>query len=146
VLSKHITLFDNDLNWLSTLTGITKDTAIIQFIVNLDQTYQGIESYLELSEMPGRLLTNVLVNNLQAHNKFKNISLRNALDTMPFFRMCASAKVEGHDEYVWNPAVESLKSFCLKNTDKEVIYFEDKKYKETVQFFQDQLSKLLSNT
>jgi len=145
VLSKHLTLFDNDLNWLSTLTEIIKDKAIVKFVVNLDQTYQGIESYLELSEMPGSLLTNILVNNLQAHSKFQNITLSNSLGTMPFFRMCALAQVEGLDECVWSPAIEPLKSFCLKHTDKEVIYFEDKNYKKTIEFFQNQLSKLLSN-
>ncbi len=141
-MNKHLSLFDNQLNWLSSLTKLVKDEPLIKFIVNLDQTYQGIESYLDLSEMPGSLITNVLVNTHDAHSKFQRKCVSNTFSEMPFFRVGVLAKLTDKSEYIWNPTEESLKQFGLRHTDKEVIYFEDEKFKETIQFFQEQLSKL----
>jgi len=121
---------------------IIKGKSLIKFVVNLDHIYQGLETYLELSEMPGSLITNVLVENNKAHEKFQCKNVSDALSKMPFFRISVLAKVNGKTEFIWNPTKESLKSFSLKHTDKEVIYFEDKNYKETVQFFQRQLQRL----
>jgi len=141
-LNKHLSLFDNKLNWLLTLTNLVKDESLVRFIVNLDQTYQGIESYLDLSEMPGSLITNVLVSTHDAHAKFQRKCVINAFNEMPFFKISVLAKIDDESEYIWNPTEESLKQFGLRHTDKEVIYFEDEQYKETIHFFQEQLSKL----
>lgn len=143
MLNKHLLLFDNELNWLSTLMNIIKGKLLIKFVVNLDQIYQGLETYLDLSEMPGILITNVLVKNHEAHEKFQRKSVSNTFSEMAFFRISALAKVNGKTGFIWDPTKESLKSFSLKHTDKEVIFFEDKHYKETVQFFQRQFGKLL---
>lgn len=125
---------------------IIKDKKLIQFIVKLDQLYFGLESYLDLSEMPGSLITNILVNTQKAHDKFQKKSINDAFIDMPFFRISALARVEGKRDHLWNPTLESLRDFSVRHTDKEVIYFEDENYKETVQFFQKQFSPLMFNT
>lgn len=126
------------------MTTIT-DKSLIKFIVRLDQIYQGLESYLDINEMPGTLITSVLVKTHGAHIKFQHKHVIDAFNDMPFFKMSVSAKVNDISGIVWNPTTESLKGFSLRHTDKEVIYFEDKNYQKTVQFFQRELRELLSN-
>lgn len=141
-MSKYLKLFDNHLNWLSTLLANIADEGLINLIVNLDQIYQGLESYLDLSEMPGSLITNILIESKNSHFKFQNKIVNDAFEDMPFFKIGALARVnEGN--CIWNPRVESLKGFILKHTGKEVIYFEDENYKEIVRFFQKQFSSHL---
>lgn len=126
--------------------SIIKDKKLIQFIVHLDQLYLGLESYLDFSEMPGSLITNILVKTQKAHGKFQKKNISDAFIGMPFFRISALARVEGKRDYLWNPTLESLRDFSLRHTDKEVIYFEDGNYKETVQFFQKKFVSLMPNT
>jgi hypothetical protein len=123
-----------------------EDKEVIQFVVNLDQLYLGLESYLDLSEMPGSVITSILVNTQDAHCKFQKKSVNDAFINMPFFRISALARVDGKDDHLWNPTLESLKEFSLRHTGKEVIYFEDENFKSTVQFFQKQFEPLMFNT
>ena len=136
-MKHHLKLASNQIRWLSLLSDITADKTLINFIVDLDDTYSGADSFLSASELPGYSLTLTLKKVLTSHPKFQLRAFSNAMSELSFFSL--GLRQSNIDGEVWDPRYESMKAFVTRHTKEGVLYYEVKENSKIVQHFQRKL-------
>ncbi|RBW47299.1 hypothetical protein DS885_03895 [Psychromonas sp. B3M02] len=139
-MNEKIKLTNYEKKWIPKLASMTSNTAIIHLIIELDDTYMGINSYVGDFELPGYVLTAALERNKFAHEKFKKKAFLLSLYEMDFFKV--GVRLVGDKDIKWNPIDETLKTFITRHGDDEVIYFENKLFEELIFSFKERFSKL----
>lgn len=122
-MNSKIKVSDRESHWSNLLTSITDDTNIINFIIDLDNRYEGMQSYLSNNDMPGYVISDLLRMNKFVHPLFLKKIITDKFHKMKFFYV--GVKVLDSTKQ-WNPIEETLFSFTVKNKANGIIFFEDK--------------------
>lgn len=130
-----INVSEYESTWLPALISLSLCDDVVDFVLQLDQTYQGIDNYLYQEDLPGYLITNFLKKNKESHYRLLIRSLSTELNSMPFFKIGIGILLNDKTHSIWNPINETLKHFVATHPNGEVIYFENERYRETISAF-----------